>query len=196
MASRINAFRRKVALGHSELTGHAKAEMEQVQQRQSWRFFLHRFMFLASFLVLGYVSGAEESPAEQTLAVKGLQKKGSFYVLASEVELSQRLQTIAGIEEKLAKNLRALRDFEMTAKEREQDIRDYELELRSLNEQLSQIGQDQVVENNRLVGRIGDLSLRIKLLDEQNSADAGPLLSGAAESRHEFLDTVATLAGR
>ncbi|QOJ17591.1 MAG: DUF4258 domain-containing protein [Phycisphaeraceae bacterium] len=29
MSSRINVFRRKVALGHYELTGHAKSEMEQ-----------------------------------------------------------------------------------------------------------------------------------------------------------------------
>jgi hypothetical protein len=31
MASRIGVFRRKVALGHYELTGHAKDEMEQDQ---------------------------------------------------------------------------------------------------------------------------------------------------------------------
>lgn len=29
MTSRINGFRRKVAFGHYELTGHAKNEMEQ-----------------------------------------------------------------------------------------------------------------------------------------------------------------------
>ncbi len=112
-------------------------------------------------LIGGSLAVAVDLSADEQLVARGLLKRASFYVLPSEIAFSKRLPDARKTRGQLSKALKNQADFEQQKQKHRKNIREYVAERMRLANRLASTGD--VVEQNRLIGRLNFLSEQIAL---------------------------------
>ena len=106
------------------------------------------------------VTWGDEESARESLVGKGLSRKASYYVLASEIEFSRALSNARKVRGSLREALENQQAFERQKQQHRGNMRRLIAERRRLNRQLA--GVRNVLENNRLIARINELNTQIE----------------------------------
>ncbi len=112
-------------------------------------------------LIGGSLSLAADLSAHEQLVARGLSKKASYYVLASEIDFSKRLPSARKTRGKLNEALKKQADFEEQKQQHRKKIREYVAERMRLANRLASTGD--VVKQNRLIARLNFLNEQIEL---------------------------------
>ncbi len=112
-------------------------------------------------LIAGAAAFAADLSAHEELVARGLSKKASYYVLASEIEFSKRLPDARKSRGKLSEALKNQADFEDRKQQHRRNIREYVAERMRLANRLASTGD--IVKQNRLIARLNFLNEQIEL---------------------------------
>jgi clan AA aspartic protease (TIGR02281 family) len=145
----------------------------------------HSLFFVARAAVLG-----DDPAPESVLKEKGLKRSGTYYVLAAEPEVQKKLTEARAAYNRLTLASTRKQAFEEGRQQADAEIRQLLEQRILLNRLLTQASTP--VENNRLVGMLGELDDRVTLMQKQFVDPDVNQAVGArvAMQREEFMLTV------
>jgi clan AA aspartic protease (TIGR02281 family) len=125
----------------------------------------------------------------QALAELGLQRKGAYYCLRSEIEFSKKITALRKIEQRLRKARKQYARFDGDRRQAHEAARSYRAEWRRVNARM--MHANDVREHNRLIATMNELNLRIAEIDAILHGSDNPHEIVVAKHRKEFVDAVA-----
>ncbi len=105
-------------------------------------------------------ASGDEASARESLVGKGLDRKASYYVLASEIAFSRALSVARTVRGRLREAIEDQRAFERQKQQHRGNIRSLIAERRRVNGRLA--GVRDILENNRLIARLNELTVQIE----------------------------------